>query len=244
MCEKIDFKEICKEIRCEQTYSKGINELNESEKYYLEIDLENNYKNMKNEFIKLMIALNIDINDYKNGNKIEIPIEDKEFCKRAYQKRTSSIGKKIRGKSKYDITLEEVENEIKEIGDVAFNTMQKEIAEFELGKIVFAQNYHVLKRVEEVKEVVEKYIYDKMKNIRNDDISLSAEDAICLIDYFVLMIKGSSERWSKIVEDYKDIRDVDVDSRIDFDEKTGEYYIDKNIQLMKPIDVLTKALIK
>lgn len=122
--------------------------------------------------------------------------------------------------------------------------MEKDVAELEMGKIAYVQNYQVLKRVEEVKEVVEKYIYDKMKNIRNDDISLKADDAICLIDYYVLMIKAVSENWSKIVEDYKDIRDADVDSRIDFNEETGEYYVDKSIQLMESIDILAKALMK
>jgi hypothetical protein len=244
MCEKIDLKEICKEIRCEETYSKSIDKLNESERYYLDIDLENNYKNMKKEFKNLMIALNIDINDYINGNKIEIPIEDKAFCKRAYQMRKSSIAKKIRGVSKKDITLEEIENELKEIGEVALNTMQKEVAEFELGKIAYAQNYQVLKRIEQVKVIAEKYIYDKMLKIRNDDISLSGEDAICLIDYYILMIKGISEQWDKIVENYKDIRDADVDSRIICNEETGEYYVDKKVELLEPIDVLAQALMK
>jgi len=242
MEEKVDFKEICKEIRCKEIYSKSINELNKDELYYLDSDLENNYKNMKKEFKKLITALNGDINEYINGNKIEIPREEKEFCKRAYIKRTSSLGKKIRGVSKKDITLEEIENELKEIGEVALNTMQKDIAEFEMGKIAYAQNYQVLKRIEQVKVIVEKYIYDKMRNIRIDDISLSGEDAICLIDYYTLMIKGMSEKWDEIVENYKDIRDTDVDSRIACNEETGEYFVDEKAQLLEPIDILAEAL--
>ncbi|WP_315082000.1 hypothetical protein [uncultured Clostridium sp.] len=58
MRDKIDFKEICREIRCEENYSKEIKKLNDNEKYYLDIDVENNYKNMKKNLLKLLPVLN------------------------------------------------------------------------------------------------------------------------------------------------------------------------------------------
>ncbi len=244
MRRKIDFKEICREIRCEENYLKKIEELTSDERYYLDIDVENNYKNMKANLIELLPAIGINPEKYKVGSKILIPIEEKEFCKRAYKERTSPIGKKIRGKSKKEITFEEIDKEIKGIEEVAFQSMSKEDAEFEIGKIKYEQNYHTLKRIEEVKMVIEENIYDKMRNLTLEDIDLSGADAICLIDFLVDMIVITSKEWQEVVKHYKSIRNNDSDSRIVANESTGEYYVDENINFKTPQTILKEALIE
>lgn len=242
MVDKIDFKQICREIRCEETYKKQISELSSEEKYYLDIDVENNYKNMRKNLLELLPAINLDPEKYKVGNRILIPIAEKEFCKRAYKERTTSIGKKMRGKSKKEITIEDIDKEIESIEKIANEVMPKDEAEFEVGKIKYQQNLHTLKKIEEVKSEVQKNIYDKIEQLMLTDVSLSGADAICLIDFYSQMIEVYSGQWEDLVRCYKEIRDEDVMSRIITDESTGEYYADENIKLKEPQSILKEAL--
>lgn len=239
---KIDFKEICREIRCEEYYSKKLEELTDNERYYLDTDVENNYKNMKKNLLELLPVLGLDPDNYKKGNKILIPIDEKEFCKRAYKERTSSIGKKMRGKSKKEITYEDIEKEIESIEKIAFQTLSEEDAKMEIGKIKYEQNYHILRKIEELKKVLEDYIYKKIKNITIEDFMLSRPDALYLIDYFAQEVVKTLEKWEDVVKNYKDIRNEEIFSRVAFNEKTGEYYTDESIEFASPESVLKKSL--
>ncbi|MBS6599425.1 MAG: hypothetical protein ACLR02_00940 [Clostridium sp.] len=242
MGEKIDFKEICKEIKCEEIYGKKVEELNNDEMYYLNTYLEDNYKNMKRNLLELLPTLNLDPNQYKVGGKILIPIEEKEFCKRAFKLRTASISKKMRGKSKKEITIEDIEKEIESIEKIAYEVMSEEEAKFEVGKIKYQQNLYTLKKIEEVKSVVQKNIYDKMEQLMLTDFSLNGQDATLLIDFYSQMIEIYSKQWDDIVKSYKEIKEENIESRVVTDDSTYEYYVDESIELKNPQSILKEAL--
>lgn len=239
----VDFKEICIEMRSEETYVKDYGSLTEDEKYYLDEDIKNNYKNMKKNLKDLITALGLDINKYvKENGAILIPIEEKEFCKRAYLNRTSAAAKKLRGKKKTELSFSDIEDEILSLCAAIDKTPEIEDPEMLKGRIMCTQNYEVLKKINEIKGPLYKFILDSMSSILEGNISINGSDASYLIDIYFRSIERETDVWKKIVRKYSEIRDEEIENFIDdeipidnFPEMYAEKLKDQSVVLQEAI---------
>lgn len=241
MQERIDFKEICKEIICDEVYKKNIDELSKDELNILKIDIDTNYSNYRKRLNEMAKILGWDIEKYRDKKRrIMIPIEEKEFCKSAFKSRNSLIFKEIKKGKKVDDNLEIIKLELDRLFNVIENTFDKDKAKILKENLIYACKYNIIKKIYEIKKPLIDRIFSSMENIRDFGTLINDEDALYLIQVYENILEIIDKVWKEIVYIYCDIRNSEIDDYVIYED--GEYKIDENHLVSLPEDVVFKAI--